>query len=254
MKRRGDPLRSMEELGARLQDGGRITVLTGAGISAESGIRTFRDAGGLWEEHPLEDVATPEGFERDPALVHRFYNARRRQVGEVSPNAAHRALAEAEARLGGRFTLITQNVDDLHERAGSRRLLHMHGTILHARCADCQSVVDWRGDLTVTDRCRRCAGPLRPHVVWFGELPFYMEREIPLALQAEVFISIGTSGTVYPAAGFVAAARANDALTVEVNLERSANASLFDLSLFGKATERVPELVAWLVRRESSKL
>lgn len=237
--------------GARLNDvtraakrGGRITVLTGAGISAESGIRTFRDAGGLWENHSLEEVATPAGFGRDPALVHRFYNERRRQLHQVQPNAAHHALAEMEARLGERFTLITQNIDDLHERAGSRRVLHMHGEILKARCTRCGSVLFWPGDLGPQDRCASCGSPLRPHVVWFGEMPFHMEREIPVALTAEVFVSIGTSGVVYPAAGFVAEVRAEGGLTVEVNLEPSANRELFDVVLLGKATEKVPELAA----------
>jgi len=224
--------------------GGRITVLTGAGISAESGIRTFRDAGGLWENHSLEEVATPAGFGRDPELVHRFYNERRRQLHQVQPNVAHHALAEMEARLGERFTLITQNIDDLHERAGSRRVLHMHGEILKARCTRCGAVLFWPGDLGPQNRCAGCGSPLRPHVVWFGEMPFHMERKIPMALTAEVFVSIGTSGVVYPAAGFVAEVRAGGGLTVEVNLEPSSNRELFDVVLLGKATEKVPELAA----------
>src|SRR6185369_12894088 len=210
--------------------------------SAESGIRTFRDSGGLWEEHSLEEVATPEGFARDPALVHRFYNERRRQLPRCEPNAAHRALAELEARLGERFTLITQNVDDLHERGGSRRVLHMHGEILKARCARCEAVLEWQGDLSVAERCRSCGGGLRPHVVWFGEMPFYLEEEIPRALEAEVFAAIGTSGLVYPAAGFAAMAKAAGALTVEINLEPTFQRHLFDVVLAGKATEMVPEL------------
>jgi NAD-dependent deacetylase len=240
-------VRLLEDLVRLLKEGGRLTVLTGAGISAESGIRTFRDAGGLWENHRLEEVATPEAFERDPHLVHRFYNARRRQLHEVEPNAAHRALAELEERLGERFTLITQNIDDLHERAGSRRALHMHGEILKARCLGCRELCGWPGDLTVEDRCARCRSGLRPHIVWFGEMPFYMEREIPQALGAEVFAAIGTSGVVYPAAGFAAEARSRGALTVELNLEPSAGARLFHGVLLGKATETVVELARALL-------
>ena len=235
-------MRDIDDVVRAVREGGRMTVLTGAGISAESGIRTFRDAGGLWEEHPLEDVATPEGFARDPALVHRFYNARRRQVREVAPNPAHRALAELEASLGSRFTLITQNIDDLHERAGSRRVLHMHGEIFKARCAGCDAVREEHGDLSTEHRCPHCRQPMRPHVVWFGEVPFFMEDAIPAALEADVFVSIGTSGVVYPAAGFVAMARARGALTVEINLEPSATSSVFDVVITGKAGEKVPEL------------
>jgi len=242
---------SLKDLQAILAQGGRITALTGAGVSAESGVPTFRDSGGLWENHSLEDVATPEGFQRDPDLVQRFYNERRRKLRAVEPNAAHRALAELESRLGERFTLITQNIDDLHERAGSRRVLHMHGEIRKARCGRCEAAFAWTEDITAADRCARCGGGLRPHVVWFGEMPFLMEREIPRALEAEVFVSIGTSGTVYPAAGFVQEARAHGALTVEVNLEPSLNARRFDLALIGKATERVPELVRAVLRGEA---
>ncbi len=234
-------MRELEEIIDLIKRGGRLTVLTGAGISAESGLRTFRDAGGLWEGHSIEEVATPQGFRANPELVHRFYNARRGHLLTVQPNAAHRALAELEEKLGGRFTLITQNVDDLHERAGARRVLHMHGEILKARCARCQEVFSWRVDLSIADRCGRCGGALRPHVVWFGEPPFFMEHQIPAALEAEVFASIGTSGVVYPAAGFVAEARRHGALTLEINLEPGANAPFFDAALIGRATEKVPE-------------
>jgi NAD-dependent deacetylase len=233
----------LDRLARLVAGGGRVTVLTGAGISAESGIRTFRDSGGLWEEHSIEDVATPEGFARNPDLVQRFYNERRRKLREVQPNAAHRALADLEVALGDRFVLITQNVDDLHERAGSRRVLHMHGELLKARCVACEEIIPWTKDIGPSDRCR-CGAGLRPHIVWFGEMPFFMRREIPAALRADVFASIGTSGTVYPAAGFVAEARANGARTVEVNLEPSENHHLFDVVLAGKATEKVPEFIA----------
>jgi NAD-dependent protein deacetylase/lipoamidase len=235
---------TLQEIAGEVGRGGRIAVLTGAGISAESGISTFRDAGGLWERHSIEDVATPEGFARDPELVQRFYNQRRRRLPEVNPNAAHLALARLEEALGERLTLITQNVDDLHERAGSRRVLHMHGELLKARCCRCEAVSAWPGDIAPHDRCPSCGAGLRPHVVWFGEMPFFMDREIPEALGSEVFVSIGTSGVVYPAAGFVAEARRNGALTVEINLEPTPNARLFQLTLAGKASERVPEFVA----------
>jgi NAD-dependent deacetylase len=231
------------EIRRALGAAGRITVLTGAGVSAESGIATFRGSGGLWEEHRLEDVATPEAFRRDPALVHRFYNARRRQLHAVSPNPAHAAFARLEAALGDRFTLITQNIDDLHERAGSRRILHMHGEILKARCAACGKVLPWPGDLGTADRCPSCSGPLRPHVVWFGEVPLHVEEEIPRALEAEVFMACGTSGSVYPAAGMVLEAKLRGRLTVEANLEPSEQASHFDLSILGPAGTTLPRLV-----------
>ena len=232
-----------DEIRRALANSGRLTVLTGAGVSAESGIATFRDKGGLWEEHRLEDVATPEAFDRDPAFVHRFYNARRCRLPQVSPNPAHFALARIEEALGDRFTLITQNVDDLHERAGSRRVLHMHGELLKARCAACGNVLPWPGDLGTADRCASCRGPLRPHVVWFGEVPFHLEDEIPRALEAEVFMACGTSGSVYPAAAMVLEAKLRGRLTVEVNLEASEQARHFDLSVLGPAGTTVPRLV-----------
>ncbi len=227
----------------RLGRSGRLSVLTGAGVSAESGIATFRDAGGLWEQHSLEDVATPEGFARDPELVLSFYNARRRGLHKVEPNPAHRALAQLEAMLGDRFALITQNIDDLHERAGSERVLHMHGELFKARCVDCAAVSAWAADIVLGTSCSDCGAQLRPHIVWFGEMPFHLEREIPTAVGAEVFVSIGTSGTVYPAAGFVGEAKACGALTVELNLEPSENAHLFELQIEGRAGERLPQLV-----------
>ena len=175
---------TVQAIRTALGNDGRITVLTGAGISAESGIATFREAGGLWEQHPIEDVATPEAFSRNPGLVLDFYNARWRQLDDVEPNPAHRALATLESSLGDRFTLITQNVDDLHERGGSRRVFHMHGELVKTRCTECQEVLPRKGDIGLSDRCGGCGGALRPHIVWFGEIPFYMEEEIPRALQA----------------------------------------------------------------------
>ena len=237
----------IDQIRQRLDEGGRLTVLTGAGISAESGVPTFRDMGGLWEQYRVEEVASPAAFSRDPALVYRFYNLRRADLARLEPNAGHRALAALEAALGDRFMLITKNVDDLHERAGSKRLLHMHGELRKARCTACLRICPWLLDLDGNSRCPDCgANALRPHIVWFGEMPLYMDDEIPRALQAEVFLSVGTSGQVYPAAGFVAEARAAGALTVELNLEAGDMAPAFALSLYGKAGEILPAMVAAL--------
>lgn len=223
-----------------------IVVLTGAGISAESGLGTFRDKDGLWTKYDLQEVATPEGFARNPVLVHDFYNARRKNLVEAAPNAAHYALAELERRFDGQFLLVTQNVDDLHERAGSTRLLHMHGELLKIRCESCDSVRVWRGDLDLATACPDCgtSGGLRPHVVWFGEMPLYMD-DIAAALETcDLFVSIGTSGQVYPAAGFVAEVRRGGlAHTVELNLDPSDGFSLFAEKIYGPATEVVPAFV-----------
>ncbi|WP_346837586.1 Sir2 family NAD+-dependent deacetylase [Microbulbifer sp. SAOS-129_SWC] len=225
----------------------RIVVLTGAGISAESGIRTFRDANGLWENHRLEDVATPEAFERDPALVQRFYNARRQQLlsGEVAPNAAHRALAQLERAFPGDFLLVTQNIDDLHERAGSRNLIHMHGELLKARCSWTGDTYPLRGDLGTDTVCDCCGekGLLRPHVVWFGEMPLQMDRIYRALMECDLFVSIGTSGSVYPAAGFVEWANRAGAHSVELNLERSNVGDAFAEHRCGPASQVVAEFV-----------
>lgn len=219
-----------------------IVVLTGAGISAESGIRTFRAADGLWEDHRVEDVATPEAFERDPALVQRFYNARRQQLlNGVAPNAGHIALAEFEKRFAGSFTLITQNIDNLHERAGSQNVLHMHGELLKSRCASTGKLYQCEDDIETSSVCACCgvAGNLRPHVVWFGEMPLYMDEIERVLSQCDLFVSLGTSGNVYPAAGFFQMAKANGAHTVELNLEPSNHGSHFDQQFYGPATEVV---------------
>lgn len=229
-----------ERLAERLRDGGKLTILTGAGVSAESGVPTFRDMGGLWRNFDIMEVATPEAFARNPELVHSFYNERREKLPTVSPNAAHRAIAKLEETLGSRLVLITQNVDDLHERGGSTRVWHMHGELLKIRCAGCRVVIDWVAPLSTSDACDRCGGRMRPHIVWFGEIPFHMDDVIPEALECEAFMSVGTSGVVYPAAGFAAQAQARGALTVEVNLERTA--STFDAQLVGKAAEILPAL------------
>lgn len=238
-----------------------IVILTGAGISRESGLATFRDADGLWEKMRVEDVATPGAFKRDPDLVYEFYNARRRQLKAVQPNAAHAALAELERECGKETLLVTQNVDDLHDRAGSRNLVHMHGELLKARCVTCGAVVPWQGDLCAEDACPSCGplpgagkgkrGRMRPHIVWFEEMPLHMEEIDAALLRCDLFLSIGTSGNVYPAAGFASAARAAGATVMEINLEPSLNASVFHKGIYGPATQTVPAWVeAYLSGRE----
>lgn len=229
-----------------------IVILTGAGISAESGIQTFRASDGLWEGHKIEEVATPQGFVRNPKLVHQFYNMRRAQLnsGTVHPNQAHEALARLEQELQGSVLVVTQNVDDLHERAGTENLIHMHGELNKVRCTACGSVSFWRTEVDTESTCRKCSnvGTLRPHIVWFGEYPFDMDK-IEHALQmCDLFISIGTSGHVYPAAGFVQVARAAGAHTVELNLEPSLVQSDFHESHQGKASELVPQYVERILK------
>lgn len=224
-----------------------IVILTGAGISAESGIRTFRAEDGLWEDHKVEDVATPEAFYRDPHLVHRFYNERRAQLlsEPIKPNAGHAALAALERDFPGDVLLVTQNIDNLHERAGSQNLLHMHGELLNLRCKESGLVYRFEEASQPEDLCQCCAssGNLRPDIVWFGEMPMHMERIYTALERCDLFISIGTSGHVYPAAGFVEVAKASGALTVELNLEPSRVESAFDHRVYGLASEVVPEFV-----------
>ena len=227
-----------------------VVILTGAGISRESGLATFRDPDGIWQQVRIEDVATPEAYQRDPARVQAFYNARRAQLAEVMPNAAHAALAELDRRWPGELLLVTQNVDDLHDRAGSRRLVHMHGELRRAWCLACDDTPAWDGELTAATACPACAtvGRVRPHIVWFGEMPFHMDRIASALETCEVFVSIGTSGNVYPAAGFVAEVRGR-AETVELNLEPSEGSHLFDRAIHGPATEIVPAYVETLLAR-----
>jgi NAD-dependent deacetylase len=225
-----------------------IVVLTGAGISAESGLPTFRGSDGLWLGWRLEDVATPEAFARDPGAVQRFYDLRRRQLlaPEIGPNAAHRALANLEQRWLGSVRIVTQNIDDLHERAGSENLIHMHGELLKARCTACAAVSPWRDDLAATHLCPACSGAyaLRPHVVWFGEMPLELDAIDEALVACDLFIAIGTSGQVYPAAGFVKEVRRHGrAHTVELNLEPSAVDSLFAERRREPASELVPRYV-----------
>ena len=225
----------------------RVVVLTGAGISAESGLKTFRDNDGLWENLRLEDVATPEAFARDPELVYRFYNTRRQQLlsPEVDANDAHRALAKLESALGDAFLLVTQNVDDLHERSGSQRVLHMHGELLSARCTQSQQQFEWTTPFDASTPCPCCgaSATLRPDIVWFGEIPMYMDDIILALTKADYFIAIGTSGQVYPAAGFVQVARDSGATTVELNLQGTGSSNIFDQSQEGPASQLVPAFV-----------
>jgi NAD-dependent deacetylase len=225
----------------------RIVILTGAGISKESGLDTFRDADGIWAKVRLEDVATPEAFIADPVRVQAFYNARRRALlnSNIAPNAGHRALALLERNWPGQVLVVTQNIDDLHERAGSRQLIHMHGELLKARCLDCDKVMEWPDDLGEGSICPGCwqSGGLRPHVVWFGEMPLDIFRIQEALAVCDLFVSIGTSGIVYPAAGFVEEARSAGAHTVELNLEPSEGHSRFAERVYGPATEIVPALV-----------
>ncbi len=220
----------------------QIVILTGAGVSAESGLGTFRDKDGLWTKYDLEEVATPQGFARNPALVHDFYNARRANLLAAAPNPAHVALARLQATRPGAVTLITQNVDDLHERAGAREVIHMHGQLMRARCAACAHVWDAPPVMAPDDPCPSCAAPAtRPDVVWFGEFPYHMERIGAALERADLFVAIGTSGNVYPAAGFVQEAAMAGARTLELNLESTA--ARFDAVRTGPASVVVP---AWV--------
>ena len=230
-----------------------IVILTGAGISKESGLDTFRDVGGVWSQYRLEDVATPEGFARNPELVHDFYNARRRGLvdPEVQPNKAHEALARLEEAWPGEVLLVTQNIDNLHERAGSRNLIHMHGELLKVRSLYTHRVLEWDADLTLETECPDTGRPggLRPHVVWFGEMPLEMERIYEALAACTLFLSVGTSGTVYPAANFVYEAHQTGSLTVELNLEPSQGATFFQRCVHGPATEVVPAFVDEVLAR-----
>jgi NAD-dependent deacetylase len=229
-----------------MRDIHNIVVLTGAGISAESGLATFRGPGGLWEGHRVEDVCTPEALADDPELVHRFYDDRRAALAGVEPNAAHRALARLDVEWPGGLLIVTQNVDDLHERAGAKRLIHMHGELLSALCASCGDRGPWAGRLPPGTACGACDNlTLRPDIVFFGEMPYQMDRIYRAIGDCNLFVSIGTSGAVYPAAGFVEAARGAGAQTLELNLERSAGSALFHETRLGPAGMLVP---VWVER------
>ena len=228
-----------------MSDVSNIVILTGAGISAESGVATFRGPEGLWEGHRVEDVATPEAFARDPVLVQSFYDARRAKLAIVEPNAAHLALARLDAAWPGELLIVTQNVDDLHERAGANRVLHMHGELKSAWCLACDRRLYWEGSLSGRPACPSCGatGRLRPDIVWFGEMPYEMDRIERALMNADLFVSIGTSGAVYPAAGYVQTARYLGARTLELNLEPSQGSHLFHESRIGPAGELVPDWV-----------
>ncbi len=221
-----------------------IVILTGAGISAESGIDTFRGGGGLWEQHRVEDVATPEAFARDPDLVLRFYDMRRAAIQTKEPNPAHTALARLDREWPGELLIVTQNVDDLHERGGARRVLHMHGEHLNAWCTACDRRHRWTAPLIARPPCPACgSSALRPDIVWFGEMPYRMDEIYGALRGADLFVSIGTSGAVYPAAGLVRNARELGAQTLELNLERSQGSAWFAETRLGPASELVP---AWV--------
>ncbi|MFL6722686.1 MAG: NAD-dependent deacylase [Sphingomicrobium sp.] len=222
-----------------------IVILTGAGVSAESGLATFRGPDGLWEGHRVEDVATPEAFARDPDLVHKFYDARRAKLDLVEPNAAHVALARLDSEWPGDLLIITQNVDDLHERAGAKRLLHMHGELTSGWCLACNERFPWTGPMGERASCPVCqvVGRVRPDIVWFGEMPYEMDRIDEALLSCDLFVSIGTSGAVYPAAGFVQSARYCGAHCLEINLEPSQGSIFFDQRRYGPAATEVPRWV-----------
>lgn len=231
-----------------MADRSNLVILTGAGISAESGLETFRSGDGLWAQHRLEDVCTPQALARDPHLVHRFYDARRAALSAVLPNPAHAALSRLDAAWQGEMLIVTQNVDDLHERAGARRLLHMHGALNSALCAHCGERQSWREDMPVGATCGACGAPaLRPDIVFFGEIPYDMDRIEAALSRADLFVSIGTSGAVYPAAGFVRMARAYGAQTLELNLDPSEGSAWFDECRHGPASSLVPAWVAALL-------
>ncbi|MBU3022837.1 Sir2 family NAD+-dependent deacetylase [Aestuariibacter sp. A3R04] len=229
----------------------RVVILTGAGISAESGLKTFRDSNGLWENHKIEDVATPEAFAGNPDLVYGFYNDRRAQLQlpNVKPNRAHEALASLESVFGNNVLLVTQNVDNLHERAGSKNIIHMHGKLLSSRCINSGRSHTWHSKFDASTPCPCCtpASAMRPDIVWFGEMPMYMDNIILALTKADIFLSIGTSGQVYPAAGFVQVAKDSGARTVELNLQPSDKCALFDESYLGRASMIVPQFIHSLI-------
>ena len=238
-----------EHRSIQMTDFSRIVVLTGAGLSAESGLGTFRDVDGVWTKYDLNEVATPEGYSRNPKLVLDFYNMRRQGVVSAEHNAAHAALARLEHEHNAEVLIVTQNIDALHEAAGSQNLIHMHGELLKARCTRCGARHPWHEDIAVDSHCPACGelGTMRPDVVWFGEMPYRMQEIYDALAKTDLFISVGTSGTVYPAAGFVAEARDAGAHTVELNLEPSEGASLFAETVHGPATEVVPAYVDQLL-------
>jgi len=235
--------------------GHHIVILTGAGLSAESGLSTFRHPDGIWSKYDYKDVATPEGFAKNPHLVHEFYNYRRTTLKTVKPNAAHHALARLEATYPGHVLIITQNVDSLHEAAGSKNIIHMHGELLKALCMHCQKSHEWKEDMSCESTCPSCkkTGGMRPDVVWFGELPHAMDKISKALTSCTMFFSIGTSGNVYPAADFVKVARDAGAKSIELNLEPSLQTSLFDERMLGPATTVVPLFVEGLIRSDGKR-
>ncbi len=227
----------------------RIFILTGAGISAESGIGTFRDANGLWNNHKVEDVATVEAFEKNPQYVHRFYNELKPDLLEAKPNLAHLCLTKLQTNYNGNVDIVTQNVDTLHEKAGSKNVYHMHGKIDEAICLNCGHILKSDDDVDTSTICPHCtmAGFMKPNIVFFGEMPLYMPEIEKKLRECDLFISVGTSGVVYPAAGFVYTAKYYGADTIEFNLEKTSNNCLFDEHIFGKCTNTLPEFVEKLL-------
>ena len=230
----------------------KICILTGAGISAESGIKTFRDTNGRWNDYDVTDVATPEGFHKNPQLVLDFYNSRREEVHHANPNDAHYALAKLQNDPNHEVTLITQNVDDLHEKAGSPRVIHMHGALRESLCRKCGDITDANMIMRTNDVCYECNHPaLRPNIVWFGEMPYSMEYIEDKIRECDIFVSIGTSGTVYPAAGFVKTAKKKaKAHTIELNLVPTYENKLFNEHIEGPATKTVTEFVDNVINGE----
>ncbi len=227
----------------------KIVILTGAGLSAESGLATFRDSGGIWAQYDYRDVATPEGFQRNPNLVYEFYNMRRREGAKATPNSAHKALARLQREYSGEVVLVTQNIDNLLEQADAQSLIHMHGKMTKMLCTNCDARLPWTEELSAELKCPECEllGGMRPDVVWFGEVPYEMQDIAAAVGACDLFIAIGTSGNVYPAASFVAAARENGAHTVELNLAPSDTTGYFAEHVHGPATEIVPDYVEQLL-------
>jgi NAD-dependent deacetylase len=243
---------ALDQAADLLRSAQRVAVMTGAGISAESGLATFRGAGGLWEGHPVEEVATPHAFRRDPGLVWRFYNARRANLAKVQPNPGHQALADLEDRLGeDRFTLITQNVDGLHRAAGSKNILELHGSLLRVRCSGCGQIEE-RGTTPLPDlpRCLKCQELLRPDVVWFHEaLPEDIwQKAEEAARMCQCFLLVGTSAIVYPAAGLIYLARDQGAKIIEINIAASEASAEVDIRLRGPSGTILPELIKRMER------
>ena len=232
-----------------------IVFLTGAGISAESGLATFRSENGLWNNHRVEDVATIEAYLRNPDYVHQFYNDMRPELFKAEPNPAHLAITDLQSNYPAQIDIVTQNVDTLHEKAGNKNIYHIHGQINQIVCLNCGHVFETWGDISSEDKCEKCGvvGMLKPNIVFFGENLLYMDKVDNLLKSCDLFISIGTSGVVYPAAGFVQIAKMFGADTIELNMEQTSNNRLFDRHIYGPAGTTLPALVQELIESISAK-